>query len=193
VKDLAFRCRSEVQFAPRSRAAAKQIQDELRLSQEEFAKAFQASLYGITISTRDQGLIFEANEAYCRIVGYSLEELVGHSAVELGIITAESRTAMLATVAADGCVHEAENRVFTKAGDTRVVNVSLDPVDVDGIACFLGIMIDITERRRLEDALRVRREALEGVPRQSGRHRTEHARHRRCAGRQRCVPAVAPI
>jgi PAS domain S-box-containing protein len=141
----------------------KHIQDELRLSQEKFAKAFQASPYGITISTRDQGLIFEANDAYCRIVGYSLEELVGHSAVELGIITAASRTAMLAAVAADGCVHEAENRVFTKGGDTRVVSVSLDPIDVDGIPCFLGIMIDITERRRLEDALRASEEKLSKV------------------------------
>ncbi len=141
----------------------KDIQDELRLSQEKFAKAFQASPFGITISTREQGLIIEANEAYCRIVGYSPEELIGHSAVELGIITAKSRTAMLAAVAADGCVHEAENRVFTKTGETRVVSVSLDPIDVDGIACYLGIMIDITERRRLEDALRASEERLSKV------------------------------
>ena len=172
----------------------KHIQDELRLSQEKFAKAFQASPFGITISTHEQGLIFEANEAYCRIVGYSLEELIGHSAVELGIITAESRSAMMATLAADGCVHETENRVFPKAGPTRVVSVSLDPIDVDGIPCLVGIMIDITERRRLEDALRgVRRETLEGVPRQSGRNRAEHTRHRRFAGCQRCIPAAGPI
>ena len=132
----------------------KHIQDELRLSQEKYAKAFQASPFGITLSTRDQGLIFEANEAYCRIVGYSPEELIGHSAVELGIITAESRTGMMATLAADGSVHEAENCVFPKAGGTRVVSVSLDPIDVDGIPCLVGIMIDITDRRRLEDALR---------------------------------------
>ena len=132
----------------------KHIQDELRLSQEKYAKAFQASPFGITLSTRDQGLIFEANEAYCRIVGYSLEELLGHSAVELGLITAESRTTMMATLASDGCVHEAENRVYPKAGGTRVVSVSLDPIDVDGIPCLVGIMIDITDRRRLEDALR---------------------------------------
>lgn len=150
----------------RRRAAVpqhKHIQDELRLSQEKFAKAFQASPFGITISTREQGLIFEANEAYCRIVGYSLKELIGHSAVELGIITPESRSAMMAILAADGCVHETENRVFPKAGPTRVVSVSLDPIDVDGIPCLVGIMIDITERRRLEDALSASEERLSKV------------------------------
>src|SRR5215211_1226310 len=61
----------------------KLVEDALRESEEKFAAAFRASPIGLVIATVD-GKYVEVNQALCDLLGYSLEELLGRTAVEIG-------------------------------------------------------------------------------------------------------------
>src|SRR4029078_68569 len=53
----------------------KLAEAEVRKSEEKFAKVFQASPAGITVSRMSDGKIIETNDAYLRMLGYTREEV----------------------------------------------------------------------------------------------------------------------
>ena len=59
-----------------------QAQEKLRHSEEQFRNMFNAAAAGIAIST-PQGRFLRANASYCRMVGYTLEELLKLNFAEL--------------------------------------------------------------------------------------------------------------
>ncbi|MSU56567.1 MAG: PAS domain S-box protein [Pedosphaera sp.] len=61
----------------------KRTEAALRKSEERFAGAFRSSPDGIVISRLSDGLVLEANDSFCRIAGWSRDEVVGHTAAEL--------------------------------------------------------------------------------------------------------------
>jgi PAS domain S-box-containing protein len=61
----------------------------LRESEEKFSKAFQANPVGIAITEMETGKYLEVNESFCRLMGYSPQELIGHNPVELGTWSTE--------------------------------------------------------------------------------------------------------
>ncbi|MBA4394468.1 MAG: hypothetical protein C0407_13025, partial [Desulfobacca sp.] len=64
----------------------RKIADEsLRLSEEKLSKAFRASPDWMTISTLSEGRYIEVNDAFVELTGFSREEALGHTTVELGI------------------------------------------------------------------------------------------------------------
>ena len=52
--------------------------EALRLSEEKFAKAFRISPDAILISSFVDGRIFDANDSFLRITGYTRDEVIGH-------------------------------------------------------------------------------------------------------------------
>ena len=63
----------------------KRAEEALQITNEKYAKAFLSVPDAITISELDSGRFIEVNDAATRIFGYSRDELMGKSAVELGI------------------------------------------------------------------------------------------------------------
>ncbi|MCG6536818.1 MAG: PAS domain S-box protein, partial [Syntrophales bacterium LBB04] len=63
----------------------KQAEEALRLSEEKFTKAFRASPDWMTISTLEEGRYIDVSDAFVALSGFSREEALGKTAVELGI------------------------------------------------------------------------------------------------------------
>jgi PAS domain S-box-containing protein len=57
----------------------------LHESEEKFSKAFQTSPYAISISTIEEGKFIEVNDAFTKISGYSMEEVISDSGAGLNI------------------------------------------------------------------------------------------------------------
>ncbi|WP_010482994.1 PAS domain S-box protein [Pseudomonas sp. S9] len=118
----------------------------LRASQEKFAKAFHSSPDAITITERDSGRYIEVNEGFCKLTGYSAEDVIGRTAYEINIwANAEERQMMLTRLAHHGHVHHMEMRGKHRDGSQAVVEVSVENIELNETPCLLLTARDVSE------------------------------------------------
>jgi PAS domain S-box-containing protein len=116
-----------------------------------FEKLFRSSPNPILLSTLDDGHLIEVNEAFCELLGFRSEELIGYSAIALGIWPlAEERIRIVSQLKAGHAVRAEPCEMRTKAGDRRNVDVSADIIEFRGNACLFATLVDTTENRKLE-------------------------------------------
>ncbi len=122
--------------------------EQLRLSEQKFAKAFHVCPDGMAITSQAEGRFLEVNEGFERQSGYSREELIGHNAPDFGLwaIPGE-RDAMFEMLAAEGAIRNFEGTMHTQSGDTRSVLFSAEQLTIDGERYLLSVTRDITDHR----------------------------------------------
>ena len=134
----------------------KQAEEALRISEERFAKAFQASPHPVVISELDSGLIVEANEAAWQLFGYHKEESTGCTTFEIGLWhSVEERARYFELLRQQGSIRNMEVQLRSKSGDIRHCLLSSELIELNGKQCGVTVGDDITESRRLEKALRL--------------------------------------
>lgn len=130
----------------------RRIEEELRQSNQ---KMIQSSPDAITLRTLPERRYLEVNEGFCRMTGYTAEEVIGKTSAELNVwADPEQRGATLQKVLREGEVHEEEFRFRTKSGEIRFGQLAAVRVAVGNQQCMLSISRDITERKRAEEELR---------------------------------------
>ncbi|HUP34345.1 MAG TPA: PAS domain S-box protein [Candidatus Limnocylindria bacterium] len=101
------------------------------------------------------GRVRDANDAFLSTSGYSREEILGRTPLELGLwVDPTQREAGIRELKAGRAVRSMECRFRVKSGEERVTLLSADIVMFDGEACILSALTDITDRTRAEAALR---------------------------------------
>jgi len=127
----------------------------LRHSEVKFATAFRASPHAMTISSLRDGRFIDVNASFERQSGYSREEVLGKTVLEIGLWADSSD---FAAIMSDSLKRKKVSgrmvRLRTKSG--RLVNAiySVEVIDIDGEPCALAAGEDITERLQMERALR---------------------------------------
>lgn len=129
----------------------KTMEEQLRLSEECFSKAFNTSPVLMTISTLEEGRYIKVNNAFCRTLGYSHDSLIGRSALELGFwANPLSRAEVKQKLMANQPVQDMEIHFSTNTGEERLGLFSAQSLDVHGEPCMLSVIADITELRKME-------------------------------------------
>lgn len=141
----------------------KQVEEELRHSQERFVNAFHTSPAGLTITRISDGKFIEANESFCKMFEFSRDEVIGHNSVELNILTPEERKKLIDEQILSGGLNDFELQAHAKSG--KVVNIlfSSKPMEIGGEAYHVTSMIDITGRKEVEQALRENERRLSSI------------------------------
>jgi diguanylate cyclase (GGDEF)-like protein/PAS domain S-box-containing protein len=130
-------------------------EQSLRESEARFSAVFRASPVGISLSTIDDGMLVDINQAYLNILGYTHEQVVGCTAQEAGVwADPGERERFTEVICAGGSVRNAEVRIRNKSGGIRYVLASMELISLSGQGHLLTMMQDITERKEVEDALR---------------------------------------
>jgi len=123
----------------------------LKAERARYALAFEASPMWLVLSSRDDGRYLEVNEAFLNGTGYTREEVIGRSSLELGTWDdAEQRGEMLAVLERQGQVSNLEVVRRGKDGRRLTMLFSCLPVELEGQACLLSISLDITHRKKSE-------------------------------------------
>ncbi len=134
----------------------------LQASEEKFSKAFQSSPALMAISNIDDGCIIDVNAAFTRSVGYTRDELIGHSSLELGLfVNPVQRAIMVEAIRTTGRLHDLEVEVRTKHGEGLLGLFSAELIQLQDQPRLLTVLNDITARKRAETALQQMNAMLE--------------------------------
>jgi PAS domain S-box-containing protein len=121
-----------------------------------FRRLFDGGPYGMAIVGSDFRYV-QANDAFCRLLGYSREELAGLTFADITHPDDASGDAPLAAALLSGEIpsYQREKRYLTKSGEVIWVNVIVSRIAGDGgePPYAFGVVEDITERKRTELAL----------------------------------------
>jgi len=132
----------------------KRAEEALAASERRFSTAFNSNPVLATISALDSGIFLAVNDRFVTTSGYSREETVGHTALELKIWpNPEDRKSVMECLARDGRVRDHEARMRLKNGDELMLLLSIEKLEIDGQACLIHSANDITLRKKTEEAL----------------------------------------
>lgn len=133
---------------------AIQLQKDLKISKELFENVFRLNPAAVSLSNAETGRYDDVNEAYCRLIGYDREEIIGKTSHELNIwITKLDRARLMAEVQKKGWSTGLEASVRMKSGEIRHVVSGNTLLKHDGRITLLAILIDITESKQNKEAL----------------------------------------
>lgn len=167
----------------------------LAISETRFRATFEQAAIGIVHTSLDRNYL-EVNQRFCEMLGYTRDEIIGKP---VNIFTHpddredNSRYRQLLLSGAANSL-SAEKRYVRKDGSLIWVNrtVSLVHNPVGEPLYFMRVVVDITERKRLEEELRelATTDMLTGLPNRRAfitRLEEEHARLRRFDSQQAAV------
>jgi len=143
-------CRLQQQLQAQNLRLQEEIR-ERQQAEDKFAKVFRASPHPIAITTRTEGRFVDVNPAFLQLTGYAQAEVVGLTLVDLQLGIAPEDYQALPQSTTRQLIYNQECELRTKSGEQRVVLLSLEDIELEGIPCTLNIINDITQRKRLEN------------------------------------------
>ncbi|KAF0199492.1 MAG: hypothetical protein FD166_615 [Bacteroidetes bacterium] len=133
----------------------KLTEKRLTESEEKFRTAFYLSPDLISITRLSDGLYVDVNHAFISKSGYTRDELIGHTALELNIWAyPEDRQALASSLKKQGFAENIEATFRLKDGSTITGLMSAGLLEISGEKHLLAFTRDITERKKIETSLR---------------------------------------
>ncbi|MEE8398111.1 MAG: PocR ligand-binding domain-containing protein, partial [Desulfobacterales bacterium] len=144
----------------------KKAEDDLRKSKERYHRLFATNPYPITTTRLRDGLIEDVNESFVKVTGFSRDEAIGKTTVELGLWEEQSsenenlnnRQIMVDALREFGKIEDFEIKLIRKDGDGVNVLLASEIVELDGEPYIFSVLNDITRRKQAE----AEKERLEG-------------------------------
>lgn len=145
----------------------KLAEESLRQSEELFKKAFRISPDSININRLEDGLYIDINEGFTKITGYTREDVIGKSSIDINIwADINDRKKLVAGLKQDGIVNNLEAKFKMKDGKILTGLMSAIIFDLKGVPHILSITRNIDSFIQTQQALRESEErwqfALEG-------------------------------
>ena len=128
--------------------------DELQKSEEKFRLTFHTSPDAINLNSVEGGIYKDINEGFTKILGYSREDIIGKSSIELNIWKdPKDRERLISGLKTYGVVENLEADFIGKDGQIRTGLMSARLLRIGDQDTILSITRDITEQRKLETKL----------------------------------------
>ncbi|MEY3446052.1 MAG: hypothetical protein RIR45_807 [Pseudomonadota bacterium] len=129
-------------------------QDMRMRAQQQLAAMFSQSPAAIALNRESDGGYVDVNEEWSRLTGYSLQEVMGRTTIDLGFwADTRQRDAMARTIAEHGRLRNFE-LPFVRADGTRLMlQLTVNRIELGDSPYFLSYFTDITAKRKVQAEL----------------------------------------
>ncbi len=132
----------------------KQALEALQESERRYRSILDAVPDAITITRLSDGRYLEVNPYFCQHSGYSRQEAIGRTPLELNLfVHPADRLHLVAEIEAKGEVNGLEIQYRHKDGMVLETLVSASRLQFGGEDCIVSVVSDVTERKRMARAL----------------------------------------
>jgi PAS domain S-box-containing protein len=129
----------------------KRAESLLRQSEEKFRAAFITSPDSININRLSDGMYISINQGFTRMMGYTEEDAIGKTSLELNIwVDVEDRNKLITGLKEFGKVENLEARFKAKDGSHRIGLMSATIINLNNVPHILSVTRDITEVKKLQ-------------------------------------------
>jgi diguanylate cyclase (GGDEF)-like protein/PAS domain S-box-containing protein len=125
------------------------------IKENRYRSAFETSPDGVLIARAEDGKIVDANPAFLQIMHFNLEEVIGHTSVEIDMWADEEDGRKLAEALSeeDGC-RDLQIRLRRKNGEVFWAQLSASFAEVEGQPCVISYIRDVSEAKADEEKIR---------------------------------------
>jgi len=139
----------------------KAAEEALRESEERFSKSFRTSPISFIIANIEDGRIIEINDAFTSISGFTREEALGNTTLNMKIwVHEEDRKHIIDSLAKGKAILHKETMLRSKEGKVAIVLLSAQVIKLANRNCIISSIEDITKRKEVEDELRIQSEIM---------------------------------
>ncbi|MDR3587650.1 MAG: PAS domain S-box protein [Desulfosporosinus sp.] len=129
----------------------------------KFSRAFQSNPAAMIITRLRDRHIIELNKAFVKLSGFSQQEVIGHRALELGIYAdLWDRQHIINTTLIEGRLDNFDFSFNTKEGKRLFCRISTELIQFEE-PCMLSTITDLSEIKRVEEALRESEAKFKGI------------------------------
>jgi PAS domain S-box-containing protein len=142
----------------------KETETRLQMSEEKFRKVYMTSPDSININRFDNGIFVSVNRGFGKIMGYSEDEVLGKTSLDL-LLWADPgiRDNLFKELREKGEVTNLEAKFRMKSGQIKDGIVSASLIDLDEVPHILSIVRDITDLKQNEEKYRLLAENISDV------------------------------
>lgn len=137
------------------------LEKEIKESNRRFFKVFDNNPVSMLLSNIETSKIEYVNEVFLETFGFTKEEVIGKTSVELQLISAEEREKNLEAMKEAGYMRSVEQQFTKKNGDKIWVLTSLEAVEFNESAFILSSLFNIDDRKKMEEEMMHAKEKAE--------------------------------
>ncbi len=131
----------------------RRAEEALRRSEQKYTLLFDRAASPTALTKLPENVFVDVNEAFEKLLGYTKQEVIGKTSLELGITRPEEDAVTVSEVERRGMQLDAEEHVRTKSGEERIVSISVNAFQLGDGRYALSTMQDITERKRADEKI----------------------------------------
>ena len=137
---------------------------ELSIGERRFKTIFEESPLAIALSDLLQGTYTAVNQSFCKLFGYSKQEIIGRSAQELELLWDQDLYQQIHRSLSDnGAINGAEIRLRTKQGELKTGKVHIKIAMIDKVTHAVTLIQDITAQKQAEEQLQASEATYRGI------------------------------
>ncbi|WP_167320943.1 PAS domain-containing sensor histidine kinase [Desulfomicrobium baculatum] len=129
----------------------KAAEDMLRQSEEKFASIFRLSPDAIVLFEMDTQRIQDVNDAFVALFGFSREEVLGKTSLELGLYQSPAlRDRLYALMNEHQIIRDFEFAAYRKDGEEILCLLSCQVIGINGRSLVFAVLRDLREMKRMQ-------------------------------------------